>query len=154
MEKLSDKLPLPDRRKEIVDACARILDDEVKKKKGIGGLAVKTAYKVLKALKPGAVQNMVDALFDDFIEALDRFHVDYQGAGYSGSFGGYIQTRDSEVAEALVQVTDRRAEQTKHNSLRKGYQKLRKSAMRNVQESVPGLGDLMDRYYRNTATVV
>jgi len=145
MAKLTDKLPLPDKRKEIVDACARLLDEEVKKKKGIGGLAVKAGYKVLKALKPGAAVNMVDALFDDFIEALDKFHADYDG---SGSFGGYIKTRESEVAEALVQVTDRRAQNTKHGSLRKGYQKLRGSARRNVQEAVPGLADLIDRYYQ------
>ena len=148
MAKLVDKLPLPDRREEIVEACARLLDDEVKKKRGIGGLAVKAAYKVLKAFKPGAVQNTVDALFDDFMEALERFHADYEGAGSAGSFGGYMRTRESEVAEALVQVTDRRAEKTKHNSLRKWYKKLRGSAKRNVQEAVPGLGDLVDRYYQ------
>jgi len=145
MAKLTDKLPLPDKRKEIVDACARLLDVEVGKKKGIGGLAVKAAYKMLKAFKPGTVPNTVDALFDDFIEALDKFHGEYDG---SGSFGGYLKTRDAEVAEALVQVTDRRAQNTKHNSLRKGYQKLRGSAKRNVQEAVPGLADLIDRYYQ------
>jgi hypothetical protein len=145
MAKLVDKLPLPDKRKEIVEACAGLLDVEVGRKKGIGGLAVKAAYKMLKAFRPGAVPNTVDALFDDFIEALEKFHADYDG---SGSFGGYIKTRDSEVAEALVQVTDRRAQKTKHNSLRKGYQKLRGSAKRNVQEAVPGLADLIDRYYQ------
>jgi hypothetical protein len=145
MAKLTDKLPLPDQRKEIVDACTRLLDAEVKKKRGIGGLAVKAGYKVLKAFKPGAVPNLVDGLFDDFIEALDKFHADYDGAG---SFGGYLKARESEVAEALVQVTDRRAEKTKHKSLRKGYKKLRGSAKRNVQEAVPGLADLIDRYYQ------
>jgi hypothetical protein len=145
MAKLVDKLPLPDKRKEIVGACAQLLDAEVRKKRGIGGMAVKAMYKMLKAFKPGAVPNTVDALFDDFIEALDKFHGDYDG---SGSFGGYLKTRDSEVAEALVQVTDRRAEKTKHGSLRKGYQKLRGSAKRNVQEAVPGLADLIDRYYQ------
>jgi hypothetical protein len=82
------------------------------------------------------------------MEALERFHADYEGAGASGSFGSYMKTRESEVAEALVQVTDRRAQNTKHGSLRKGYQKLRGSAKRNVQEAVPGLADLMDRYYQ------
>jgi len=148
MAKLVDILPLPEKRREIVEACVRLLDDEVKKKRGIGGLAVKAGYKVLKTFKPGAVQNMVDALFDDFIGALEQFHADCEGAGYSGSFGGYMRTRDSEVAEALVQVTDRRAEKTKHNSLRKWYKKLRGSAKRNVQEAVPGLADVVDRYYQ------
>jgi len=39
MAKLVDKLPLPDKRKEIVGACAQLLDDEVRKKRGIGGMA-------------------------------------------------------------------------------------------------------------------
>ena len=55
MATLLEKLPLPDKREQIVDDCCRLLDGEVRKKGGMSGLAVKAGYKVLKSIKPGAV---------------------------------------------------------------------------------------------------
>jgi hypothetical protein len=148
MAKLVEKLPLPEKRKELVDACCGLLDGEVKKKGGIGGLAVKAAYRMLKAFKPGAVPEAVDGLFDDFIEALESYHQDFEEASGSGTFGAHMKSRAPQVGEALVGVTDRRADRSKHKTLVKAYRKLRPSAIRNVQEAVPGLADLIDRYYR------
>ncbi len=147
MTTLLAKLPLPQRRRDIVDDCCRLLDSEVKKKKGISGLAVKAGFGVLKAIKPGAVREAVDGLIDDFIAALEPFHADWIKAGSPKTFGDFLRGRNGEVAEALVKVTDRKAENTKHSNLKKMYHKLRPSAVRNVQEAVSGLGDLMDRYY-------
>ena len=147
MAKLVEKLPLPEKRKDLVDACSQLLDGEVKKKGGLSGFAVKAAYKMLKAFKPGAVTEAVDGLFDDFIDALESFHGEFDSAGSAGSFGAYMKTRSAQIGEALVGVTDRRADRSKHKNLVKVYRKLRPSAVRNVTDAVPGLADLMDRYY-------
>ncbi|HUT99805.1 MAG TPA: hypothetical protein VM425_00030 [Myxococcota bacterium] len=149
MTTLLEKLPLPHRRRDVVDDCCRLLDLEVKKKKGISGLAVKAGFGVLKAIKPGAVREAIDGLIDDFIAALEPFHIDWLKIGSAGTFGATLRGRSAEVAEALVRVTDGRAENTKHASLKKMYRKLRSSAVRNVQEAVPALADLMDRYYES-----
>jgi hypothetical protein len=148
MPKLTDKLPLPDKRDEIVDACQRLLEDEVRKKRGVGGLMVKGGFKVLKAFKPGAVRGTIDALFDEFIEALESHHAEYEQGDGKGSFGSFLQTRAGRIAEDLVGVTDARADKSKHKTLVKAYRKMRPSAVRNVEEAVPGLGALMDRYYQ------
>jgi hypothetical protein len=147
MARLVEKLPLPEKRKEMVDACVVLLDAEVKKKGGISGLAVKAAYKMLKAFKPGAVPEAVDGLFDDFIGELESFHQEFEKASGPGTFGAYMKPRAPQIGEALVGVTDRRADRSKHKTLVKAYRKLRPSAVRNVQEAVPGLADLIDRYY-------
>lgn len=147
MAKLYDKLPLPDRRDEMVDACTRLLDEEVKKKKGVGGLAVKAGYKILRAFKPGAAREAIDTLFDDFIEALEPFHQEHEQGG-AGSFGDHLETKAPAVAAALVEVTDRRAENSKHKNLVKAYKRMRPSALRNVEEAVPRLAVLMDRYHQ------
>jgi len=145
MAKLHEKLPLPDRRDEMVDACTRLLDEEVKKKKGVTGLAVKGGYRLLRAFKPGAAREAIDALFDDFIEALEPFHQEHEQGG-ANSFGDHLKTKAPRVAAALVEVTDRRAEGSKHKNLVKAYKKMRPSALRNVEEAIPALAVLMDRY--------
>ncbi len=149
MTTLLDKLPLPEKRAAILDDCQRLLDAEVARKKGMGGLAIKAGYKVLKSFKPGAVRGSIDGLLDDFIGALEPFHADFSAAGQGGTFGAHLKGRIPEVAEALVGVTDERADRSKHKTLVRGYRKLRPSAVRHVTEAVPGLADLFDRYYQD-----
>ena len=86
----------------IVDACLRLLEDEVRRKRGVSGLAVKAGFKVLKAFKPGAVRNAIDAMFDEFIEALEPHYADFEGDGAKGTFGGFMKTRSGGIAEDLV----------------------------------------------------
>ncbi|HOX42669.1 MAG TPA: hypothetical protein PK668_03675 [Myxococcota bacterium] len=147
MDKLAARLPLPERRKEIVEACVGLLETEVGRKTGMSGLAVKTAYKVFKAIKPGLAREAIDGLLDDFVDSLDPLHGQFQ-AEPRGSFGGFLKGRAHEAAEALLGVTDRRADGSRHTTLVKLYRKLRPAALRNVEEAVPGLGDLFDRFYR------
>ena len=147
MATLLEKLPLPDKREQIVDDCCRLLDGEVKKKGGMSGLAVKAGYKVLKSIKPGAVREAIDGLLDDFIAALEPFYGEHERTQECQSFGAYMKGRPGDVAEALVRVTDERADRSRHKTLARGYRRLRPSALKNVTEAVPGLADLFDRYY-------
>jgi len=147
MTTLLEKLPLPEKRELILDDCQRLLDAEVARKKGMGGLAIKAGYKILKSFRPGAVRASIDGLLDDFIAALEPFQADFVDQG-TGSFGGHLKGRTAQVAEALVGVTDQRADRSKHKTLVRGYRKLRPSAVRHVAEAVPGLADLFDRYYQ------
>ena len=149
MATLKEKLPLPNRRNEMVDACCGLLDDEVNRKKGVGGLLVKTSYKVFKSFNSNAVRSTVDALFDEFVDALEPFHTEYLQGSKGRSFGSFLKTRIHSVAEALVSVTDRRADRTKHQSLRKAYHSLRSSAVRHVEEAIPGLASVMDSFYKD-----
>ncbi len=147
MATLREKLPLPQKREELVDACCKLLDGEVQGKKGFTGLAIKGAYKVLQTVKPGAVRDTVDSLFDEFIESLEPMHEKYQKDGAAQSFGQYMKTRPKEAAELLVGITDARAKRTRHKSLKNAYDRLRGSAVQHVSEAIPELSSLMDRYY-------
>ena len=146
MTTLREELPLEEKRPQIIDDCCRLLDAEVSRKKGIGGLAVKGGYKVLKTIKPGAVREAVDGLLDDFIDALEPFRSSWEEGGAAGTFAAHLQARDGQVAEALVQVTDAKARNTRHGNLRKVYQKLRPSAVNHVRQAVPALAVLIDGY--------
>ncbi len=144
---LVERLPLPERRNEIVDACVGLLEAEVGRKTGMSGLAVKTAYKLFKAIKPGLAREAIDGLLDDFVASLDPLHAEYQAAA-QGTWGGFLRANAHRGAEALLGVTDGRADRSRHTTLVKLYRKLRPAALRNVEEAVPGLGDLFDRFYR------
>ncbi len=148
MATLLEKLPLPAERAAIIADCNKLLDTEVSRKKGMTGLAIKAGYKILKSFKPGAVPDAIDNLLDDFIAALEPFHSEYLGAADCASFGTHLRGKPDEVAEALVQVTDGRADRSRHTTLVRGYRKLRPGALRHVGQAVPGLADLFDLYYQ------
>ncbi len=149
MGKLIDRLPLPEKRDELVDECCGLLEEQVSKKKGIRGFAVKTGFTLLKSIKPGVVREIIDGLLDDFIEALDELYQQQQNNASKQSFTDFMKANPHQIAEQLVGVTDRRAEKSRNTALKKGYEKLRGHAVHSVEEAVPSLADLLDRHYKN-----
>jgi hypothetical protein len=150
MAKLSKNLPLPKRRGEIIAACCQLLDQEVAKKRGFSGFAIKTGYGILKAVKPGIVSESVSQLFDDFLSALDPFHAEFEKSS-AASFGTHLINRSRAAAEALLAITDRKAENSTSEILKSGYYKLRPLALDNVQQAIPGVANLIDNFYQKQA---
>jgi hypothetical protein len=148
MPTLLDGLPLPEKRELILDDCQALLNDEVSKKRGLTGLAVKAGYKMLNSIKPGAVRDAMDALLDDFLEALEPLHTEFLEASEPG-IGAYLSNHKKKAADALLTVTDNRAEKSHHKALVGFYRKLRPTALRNVEEGIPGLARLLDRHYQS-----
>lgn len=151
MASLVKKLPLSKRRDEIIAACCHQLDQEVAKKSGFSGLAIKTGYGILKAVRPGIVPQTVSRLFDDFVGALEPFHAEFEKTAAS-SFGDYLKNRAKPVAESLLAITDQRAEKSRSTVLKNGYYRLRPMALDNVQQAVPGVANLIDRFYQKSKT--
>jgi len=142
---LLKSLPLPEKRRQVVEDCSRLLDAEVARKGGMSGLAIKGAYGLLKKLKPTAVTEAIDGLLDEMLEQLEPF---YQRCAGKKPFGDFLKENAAQVAEALLKVTDRRAEKSRHTSLASAYRKLRPGALKHVQEAVPALAELIDGYLR------
>jgi len=114
-------------RPQVVKECCAIIDHQVSAKKGFSGIAIKGAYKTVKAIKPGFVPGVVDALLDEWVAKLADFE-------------------RARVAEALISVTDARAETTKHKTAQKLYHRFRPSALTNVEDGVPELATLVTQY--------
>jgi hypothetical protein len=123
-----------------------LIESEVKSKKGLGGAAVKAAFAVVKAIKPGVIRDSVDGLLDEFVEVLQGFYETYQEGGSSGTLEGYLEGRSLEVAEGLLGITDRRAERSKNKTMVKAYRKLRPKGKVHVEQAVPGIGRILDRH--------
>lgn len=144
-KKLSDYVSAEPTRSHVVAECVALVDDEVKGKGGLSGVAIKGAYSTVKAIKPGFVTGVVDALFDEWVARLEP-HYDRWRSGAQGSLAEYLTARSDDVAEDLLAVTDGRARTTKHKAASKIYDKLRPSAKKNVSAAVPKLGTLMEKH--------
>lgn len=142
---LSEKLTKPPARERVVAECCTLIDEEVKSKGGLSGVAVKGAYALVKAVKPKFVGEVVDGLLDEWIGKLEPFYASWQTNGSKPPLPDYLASRGPEVAEALLEVTDGKAQHAKNAGVKKMYLKMRPSAKKHVEEALPRLGRLVER---------
>lgn len=139
---LAEQFSSQEKRTALVDAALKLLDAEVKDKSGLSGLAVKTAFKLIQGVQPGFVRKVVEHLLDDFLVKMEPIYQDALTEGLSP--GGLVVKRKSEVASALLGVTDQRAERAQTELVRKSYKKLRPTAQKHVEAAAPRLSKLLD----------
>lgn len=142
---LHDQIAVEPTRPRVVAECVTLIDQQVRAKGGVRGMTVRAAYATIKTLKRGFVTGVVEALLDDWLAKLEPYYARW-GAAPSGSFSEYLTARSDEVAEDLLEVTDKRAETTKHTTAKKYYFKMRDKAKDNVVEAVPELARLLERH--------
>lgn len=147
MVTLKEQLGQGEKRQQVIDDACRVLDEEVSDKGGLGGMAVKAAYSVVKGVRPGFIRQAVDSLLDDFLDALDPIHREALEKGKRP--GEYLKAESARVAESLLTVTDKKAERAESGLVRKTYDKLRPSAKKHVEAAAPRMGQLLDKYSAN-----
>jgi hypothetical protein len=143
MPSLHDKLKDPVARRTLVRDAAQVLDAEVADKGGISGLAIKAGYKLVQGVKPGFIDEAIDALLDDFVAALLPLAEEARAAGKP--VGKHLEASASRVADALLGITDRRA-QNARAALKGAYDRLRPTAKKQVEAAAPRLGGLLERH--------
>jgi hypothetical protein len=144
MATLREQLGSPNKRASVVDDACRVLDQEVADKSGLGGLAVKAAYKVVQSIKPGFVREVVEALLDDFLDALEPLYREAIDKGQRPS--SVLDANRDRAADALLGITDDRARKAKRAAIKSAYDRLRPSAKKHVEAAVPRLGQMLDRH--------
>jgi hypothetical protein len=132
------------KRGAVVDDALRVLDQEVDDKGGLGGLAIKAAYKLVKGIKPGFVREVVEHLLDDFLDALDPLYQEALAAGTPP--GAHLEANRSRMADALLSITDARARRASSGAIKGAYEKLRPSAKNHVEAAARRLGQMLDRH--------
>ena len=146
MNSMVDVVADASRRPDVIRDVVQLIDSEVGKKGGLGGMAIKTGYKVVKKLKGGRmIPDVVEGLLDEFAGAIEPLHARFRDEGGS-NFASYLQSNASEASNALLAITDQRARTTSHGTLRSAYEKLRPVGEKNVKEALPGLGRVIDKY--------
>jgi hypothetical protein len=137
-----------DRRGQVVTDLVEFVDREVAGKSGLSGGFIKTGYAAVKKVRPGIIRHAVDSMLDDFTDALEPFWAAYQAQPVAGGFGAYLAVRPQEASQALLAVTDRRAERSNRGSVTSVYGRLRPKGQDNVIDALPRLGDLVERHAR------
>ena len=132
------------KRVAVIDDCVALVDAEVQKKKGLGGMVIKTGYKAVKGIKPGFIRRVVDSLFDRWAANLDPIWEEAVASGTPPP--QFFEAERSRVAEALLAVTDAKAENAENKLVKSTYRKLRPSAKTHVEEAVPGLAALLGKH--------
>ena len=142
---LQEILLTPDTRPKVVADCQTLVDQEVSDKSGISGAAIKLAYRTVTAFASGIVHDAVDTLLPDFAAKLDPYYAEFKASG-SAEFGDYLAKRGAEVSESLLSVTDARAAASSRAPIRKAYNTVRPSGVKNVEAALPRLGALIQTY--------
>ena len=142
MTTLLEILGTPPTRAAVIGGCTRLVDSEVSSKRGLMAIPLKAGYKVVKGFRPGFVGGVVDFLLDEFCQALDPFYQRWHETPVESrpNLTQALVRESDQVAEALLAVTDRRAERSTNRSIVKVYRKLRGTGKRHVIDALPGLG--------------
>ncbi len=146
---LLEKIGAPPKRKAVIGDCVLLIEEEVKKKGGISGAAIKLAFAAVKAVKPGFIAEAVDHLLDDFASRLDPFyqtHLQGLEKGDARPLPSRFGEQSGAIAEALLGITDQRAQRAQNAMVKKSYEKLRPSAKKHVEEAVPGIASLIEKH--------
>jgi hypothetical protein len=138
---LKDTLLDPSKRPAVVSDLNELVGQEASEK----GMIIKAAFATVSKAKPGFVPSAVDKMLPQFSDALEPFYADYKIRGGAG-FGAYLASRPTEASEALLSVTDDRAEYSSSEIVKKTYNSLRPKALKNVEEALPRLGTLIEKH--------
>lgn len=144
MPTLHEQLADADKRRKVIDDACNVLDEEVASKGGLTGIAIKGAYKVVQGVKPGFVREAVDGLLDDFLTAMNPIY--QEAVEKKRPVGAYINENAPRVADALLAVTDGKAERAKRPVIKSAYEKLRPMAKKQVEAACPRVGALVERH--------
>jgi hypothetical protein len=144
MPNLTDALASDAKKPAVVDDCIELINAEVADKGGLTGLAIKAGYKAVQGIKPGFVRNVVTDLLPEFAAALEPI---YQEARANGaSVRDHFVKNTARVADALLAITDAKAQKSKSGAVKGTYEKLRGSAKKNVEAAVPRLGAMIEKH--------
>lgn len=146
MPTLSEVITAPTKRPEVIRDCGFLIDEEVKKKGGLSGAAIKMAFAAVKAVKPGFIPEAIDHMLDDFARRLEPFYDSFKQAAPARSLTDHFNSQSPAVADALLGITDDRAARAKNPTIKKTYEKLRPSAKKHVEEAVPGIARLIEKH--------
>jgi hypothetical protein len=131
----------------VLDDALHVLDAEVDSKSGLGGFAIKAAYKVVKGVSPDFLRRAVEHMLNDFLDALDPIYQEAVQRGVDAR--QHLISNPGRVADQLLSITDARAARAQNQGVKKTYEKLREGAKKHVEAAVPRLGDLLARHVGN-----
>jgi hypothetical protein len=144
MPSLAETLNTEPKKTAVVDDCVKLIDEEVADKGGISGLAIKAGFAAVKGIKPGFVRQVVYDLLPEFARVLEPIHAEAAAAGKP--VAAHFEANAPRVADALLGITDAKAQHAKSGVVKGTYEKLRPTAKKHVEAAVPRLGRVIEKH--------
>lgn len=147
MKSLKEIIEDPKVSQSVLADGLRVLDEEIARRSGIGGMAIKGAYKIVKNVQGGRMlEKAVKVLMPEFVDKLDPHFACFQEEKRRETLEAYLRPHYDDLAEELLAVTDRKIKETDNRAVRGAYDKLRPKARKEVIASLPALARMMERY--------
>ncbi|MCS6856149.1 MAG: hypothetical protein NZM37_00415 [Sandaracinaceae bacterium] len=144
MGKLVEILTNEGRKAQVVKECLDIIEAEVESKGGLSGMAIKAGYKAVKSIRPGFIQEVVEHLLPEFAEAIEPIYMEAKQK--AEPIVPYFEKQASRVADALLAITDARAQRSRSGVIKATYERLRPLAKSNVEQAVPRVARLIEKH--------
>lgn len=144
MPSLPEILSSDSKKNLVVDDCCNVIDAEVSDKGGLSGLAIKAGYAAVKNIKPGFIRHVVFDLLPEFAAALDPMF--QEAKSKNAPVSAHFNQNSGRVADALLGITDAKAQRSTSGVVKGTYEKLRGTAKKNVEAAVPRLGKLIEKH--------
>jgi hypothetical protein len=138
--RLRDILDDPARRARFLDEGVRLVDAEVARKSGLSGMAIRTGFRAIQKVRPDIVRAALDMLLPAFEPAIEP---KFQAAQAHGDVAGWFRAHATDVAQAMLAVTDAKAARANNAIVKGAYQGLRGQALTHVVEAMPAVGTLL-----------
>ncbi|MCM1984134.1 DUF6918 family protein [Lyngbya confervoides] len=140
---LSEKFQDPQVQAQIAQDCAQLMDQQVARKTGLGGLAIKAAYTALKGIGPNYVPRAIHGLLPQALVAMDPM---WQVGVQTGDPVAHLSQNPAQTAEILLSVTDNKIKNAQNKIVIATYKKVRNSVKGDVEQAVPGLAQIIAQY--------
>ncbi|MBE9122760.1 MULTISPECIES: DUF6918 family protein [Microcoleaceae] len=140
---LSDILLNENNRDNFVDDCVQLIEKQVAAAPGLGGLALKAAYSTVKGIRADYCAQVVDQILPEISIALDPMWTE---AVNNGNPVEYFAERKAEVANQLLQISDKKADNSTRAVVKGAYAKLRPSAKTYVENGIPDLAKIINKH--------
>lgn len=144
MPSLKEAIATESTRKSVAAECLSLVEREVDAKGGLTGVALKTGYKAVRGIKPGFLDKVVFDLLPEFADAIEPLVGEARASGKPVE--AFLAQNAGRVADALLAITDKKAERSTNGVVKSAYGKLRGMAKSNVEAAVPGLAAIVARH--------
>lgn len=126
---------------QLLEDSKALVADEIQKK----NMALRTGFNMVKKAKPNLIDRGMRELLPEFVDALEPFYASAE-ADPNTQFRDHLLARKTEVADALLAVSDRRVADVDNRVVKSGYQRLRGRAQREVIAAMPGIAAVMSKH--------
>ncbi|MEM6254623.1 MAG: hypothetical protein AAF821_17050 [Cyanobacteria bacterium P01_D01_bin.156] len=140
---LSEKIQDEAVRANIVAECTKLIDQQVSTKGGLSGMAMKTAYGVIKGVGASYIPGALSRILPEACEAIDPI---WQEGTAKGDPVQYLSENKDRTADSILSVTDSRIEKSNNGVVSATYKKLRKSVKNDVEAAIPDLAAIIGNY--------